>query len=337
MFNILVVDDSQAVRESLKKTLFELDEVSDIYLASCAKDAYHIIENKPIDIVLMDYYMPEINGLEASRKIYSQKRIPIILVTSADKEIVLKIFNSMENYCIDYLLKSDDLDSPEFKNTLKEKMLIIKGLNKKAQNSFSNKDILIPDKIQKHENISQVDNVNIFVISAGGPKILKHLLMLIEPALSPIILVQHIESNIFEYFYKFLQDNSSKPIKQVYNNQPFTNTNQIFVLNPNYITTLKLNSHIYFSTTLGKSIYSPPADPIIKAAAEIFKEKLNLFVFTGMAHDALEGAKYVKLYGGKIYCQHPDEAFISTMIKKIDETVGCDNFFYLNNILEYII
>ncbi len=82
---VLVVDDEQYNRDLLnailRKWLIEVTELED------GEKVAETIENKPIDLVLMDVRMPLVSGIEATievRKLeHSQSSVPIILLTAA--------------------------------------------------------------------------------------------------------------------------------------------------------------------------------------------------------------------------------------------------------------
>jgi DNA-binding NtrC family response regulator len=65
--HLLIVDDEintrEGLRRLLRKTPFEIS------FASSAKEALEFLENWPVDIVLSDYHMEGMNGLELLEKI----------------------------------------------------------------------------------------------------------------------------------------------------------------------------------------------------------------------------------------------------------------------------
>lgn len=101
---VLVVDDSQIMRKIITGALKKLG-VNDILEASNGQEAVEIL-GKPSDIglVLMDWNMPTMTGIEAVKKIRSDKvSIPVVMVTTeAEKEKVMEAIKSGAN---DYLIK----------------------------------------------------------------------------------------------------------------------------------------------------------------------------------------------------------------------------------------
>ncbi len=84
---ILVVDDNNAARQVYGEILKSLK-----FLPTVAEDAIQalkILEQQPFDAVLMDWKMPEMDGIEATRKIRAAaatKDLPVILMTAHGRE-----------------------------------------------------------------------------------------------------------------------------------------------------------------------------------------------------------------------------------------------------------
>jgi chemosensory pili system protein ChpB (putative protein-glutamate methylesterase) len=63
-----------------------------------------------------------------------------------------------------------------------------------------------------------------------------------------------------------------------------------------------------------KPPYSPSIDQVLRDVADQFGDKSGAIIFSGMAHDAVEGSKYMKSRGGAIWAQDPDTCVISSMV-----------------------
>ncbi|MGH1536855.1 MAG: response regulator transcription factor [Gammaproteobacteria bacterium] len=62
---ILIVDDSKAMRKIITWNLRQTEtSVDKIFEASCCHDALQIIESKQLDLVISDWNMPEMGGLQ---------------------------------------------------------------------------------------------------------------------------------------------------------------------------------------------------------------------------------------------------------------------------------
>lgn len=84
MSKAMVVDDSRAIRLILSKTLADLGY--EVCQATNGKEAVAVIERENgISLVLVDWNMPEMNGLEFVQHVRSNPRfdqIPLMMVTT---------------------------------------------------------------------------------------------------------------------------------------------------------------------------------------------------------------------------------------------------------------
>jgi CheY-like chemotaxis protein len=82
ILRILIVDDQQRARRSLKAllaTMFQLTETSE---AANGMEAVQCVEECKPDVVLMDARMPEMDGIEATRIIKTKSaHIPVIVLS----------------------------------------------------------------------------------------------------------------------------------------------------------------------------------------------------------------------------------------------------------------
>ena len=101
---ILIIDDDGAMLRMMKTWLSVKYRV---YMASSGKIALTFLAQNPVDLVLLDYEMPVMNGPEVLKEIRNNpelKDLPVIFLTAKDdKESVMKVVNLKPEK---YLLKS---------------------------------------------------------------------------------------------------------------------------------------------------------------------------------------------------------------------------------------
>lgn len=103
-FKILVVDDDPDIRDILKLTLSE--ENYEILEAGDGEEALKLINTKPLDLVLLDYKIPKVDGRQVCRLVKKDlllSHLPIIMVTGKG-EIADKI-NGIDAGADDYIVK----------------------------------------------------------------------------------------------------------------------------------------------------------------------------------------------------------------------------------------
>lgn len=125
--NFLIIDDSEIDRDYLKKVLssWKIDSLS----ASNGLEAYEIISNQKIDYIIVDWQMPELNGLELLKKLQDNNiNIPnILMITAHNKQ---ELLNEAQNSNI-YIEKV--IEKPFTPSTLYNTIFDKKIENKRAE------------------------------------------------------------------------------------------------------------------------------------------------------------------------------------------------------------
>jgi DNA-binding NarL/FixJ family response regulator len=106
MTRILIADDHEVVRSGLRAILEARSGWEIVAEAANGKEAIKkALETKP-DVAVIDYSLPLLNGIEATRQI--RKREPhteVLIFTMHDEEILIR--NVLEAGALGYLLKAD--------------------------------------------------------------------------------------------------------------------------------------------------------------------------------------------------------------------------------------
>lgn len=109
MLNILIVEDDPMVAQINQQFIKKIDDQTSVDIASNVKEAIKHIENKEIDLLLLDIYMPEENGLTFLKYVREQGyKIDAILITAATD--VEEIQTAFRYGAVDYLIKPFDFE-----------------------------------------------------------------------------------------------------------------------------------------------------------------------------------------------------------------------------------
>lgn len=109
MIKVMIADDQELIRESLKIVLGARE---DIRIVATAKDGLEVLDYMKLnraDVILMDIRMPNMDGVLATREVkelYPDTKI-IVLTTFDDDEYV---FSALKNGACGYLLKGISMD-----------------------------------------------------------------------------------------------------------------------------------------------------------------------------------------------------------------------------------
>jgi DNA-binding NtrC family response regulator len=104
---ILVIDDEKEICEGLKRQLTKKNH--EVHCANSAREGFDILEKEEMEAILLDYMMPEINGIDFLKLLRKQDKItPVIMVTARGSMDTLLQANRLD--LVDYITKPIDWD-----------------------------------------------------------------------------------------------------------------------------------------------------------------------------------------------------------------------------------
>lgn len=111
-FKVLLVDDETEFIETLVKRLRKRN--LDVDAANSGKEALEKLGSNPVDVVVLDVKMPDMDGIETLKLIKRQNpKVEVIMLTGhASVEVAIQ---GMELGAFDYLMKPMDIDELLYK------------------------------------------------------------------------------------------------------------------------------------------------------------------------------------------------------------------------------
>ena len=107
--NILIIDDHPVVTEGLKSFLQEYPDISILAEADSAKSGLELLRHAPVDVVLMELVLPDMDGPEAIQLYHEEyPDLAILVYTNSDDESA--IYRSLKAGANGYLLKKTPLE-----------------------------------------------------------------------------------------------------------------------------------------------------------------------------------------------------------------------------------
>lgn len=132
---ILLVDDHEVVRDGLRHMLEQEEDMEVVSDCSSAEEALFLTEITSPNIILMDIKMPDVNGIELTRRLLEkQPSCKVIMLTLYDEYVA----DAMEAGAVGYLLK--DIKRVELTEAIRQvdqgQVVISQGITPKPQAEY---------------------------------------------------------------------------------------------------------------------------------------------------------------------------------------------------------
>jgi len=306
---LLLVDDSSLIRRVLK-TLFKDDDSIEIAdEAINGKIALDKITSSQFDMVLLDYEMPEMNGLEFLKELRKRAEIknkpPVMVFSSLTNSGSKQTIDCLLAGAKDYIQKptanasgSNGIDT--LKATIKEKILSITGNRRSINNSATKPDSPSTSSTRIHKpgalTKPKVKNPGLIVIgsSTGGPAALEAVLKEIPTTFRfPILIVQHMPENFTKILAESLSRSCAITVHEVTEKTTIQagraylagGGKHMVMLDPYTVDSVS-GPAVNFCT--------PSVDVLFESVAKIYKKSVVSVILTGMGRDGADGVKMLK-------------------------------------------
>jgi len=154
--NILVVDDTVTYRQILSKLVEEIKDAKLSGTASNGKIAMSKIKIKEVDLVLLDMYMPVMNGLETLQNIKKEfPHIEVIMLSAFEKGNANLTMQALENGALDFITKPAETSMEKNIAKLRSALVPLMSLVKTRKFSRKARNLNLADRSKINQETPQ--------------------------------------------------------------------------------------------------------------------------------------------------------------------------------------
>lgn len=326
-YKAVVVDDSNFMVTILSDILETDGRIEVIGKGSNGEEAIKLNNDLDPDVILLDIEMPKMDGLEATRKIMSDKPTPIVILSAMGDKVANMAVKALNAGAVDFISKTSGSLSMDIRKKSDE---ILNKLIKAAESSpKSLKEEKKKEKDEKETQFKPKKQNYIVTIasSTGGTRALDQLLSVIPPNFpAPIVVVQHMPPKFTSHLARTLNTKYSIKVKEAEKHEVIKD-NQVYIIPADYHGVIKnWQDETFISLNKKPKLHGvrPAADYLFKSASDVFGNKVIGIVLTGMGKDGAEGSRIVKNNQGYVAVQDENSCVVFGMPKSAIEYTDVD-------------
>jgi two-component system chemotaxis response regulator CheB len=319
MIKVLIVEDSQVVREFLTYVLSSDPDIQVIGTASNGEEAIKMISDKSPDVVTMDVNMPKMDGFEATRIIMETTPTPIVIVSASwDPKEVQKTFRAMEAGALAAVRKPVGVAHPDYKDQAKELIQTVKLMSEVKvvrRHSRIKHGKGISAGLAVKDLIPLTTDVKVVAIGAstGGPPVIETILSrLSKDSCAPLLIVQHIAPGFVQGFADWLANSCRIPVK-IATGHEFPLPGHAYIAPDGVHMGMDTSGRIVFEGSEPENGLRPAVSYLFRSVANVFGKNIVGVLLTGMGKDGAKELKMMKEKGAITIAQDEESCVVYGM------------------------
>lgn len=309
---VLIADDTEVGRRLLERALGADPDIEVVGVASDGEEAVRMTERLRPSLVLLDAFMPKLDGIAATREIMRRAPTPVVLVTADLSAHGAKVaFDASQAGALDFLVPPSwsDVSSAEvvsFREKLKD-LAEVPVVRRRTRS--------VPPSTRVSSSAPQ-SRARLVVVcgSTGGPAALSKLIREAAPAIehAGMLVVQHIMSGFAATFAEWLESVSGVPVRVAEDGDLIT-PGRVLLAPDGHHLVVQNRRAVRVTADAPVGAHRPSGSVLFDSAARAFGRELLAVLLTGMGEDGVKGLAVVRERGGAILVQSPDSCVVPGM------------------------
>lgn len=318
--NVLVAEDSAVIRMFLVHLLESDPQIRVIGAVGDGQAAVDFVKKNKPDVVLMDIYMPRMDGFEATRRIMETQAVPIVIcsATANTKDIVIT-FRAMEAgaiACIEKPLGHEHGDFMAVEQHLLETVKLMSEVKvvRRSAHSSSARPALLPaaQSMEWRRAPAEIKLIGVGA-STGGPPVLQTILAgLPKDFPVPMLVVQHIAHGFLAGMAEWLNHTTGLQI-HIAAHGIHPQPGHVYLAPDNFHMGIGAGGEIVLTREEPENHLRPAVSFLFRSLAEVYGPNALGVMLTGMGRDGAEELKVMKDKGAITIAQDRESSVVHGM------------------------
>ncbi len=348
MIQVMIIDDSAVVRQTLSQVLSLEDDISVLTTASDPYDAAEKLKNNVPDVIILDIEMPRMDGLTFLKKLMTQHPLPVIICSSKTEEGSQNVFQALQFGAVD-IIQKPKVGTKEF---IEESRVMIcdavRAANltkvKKIAHSMHTvapkltADVIMP--MPAHNiSIDTTESVIVVGASTGGTEALKTFLERLPIDCPGVVIVQHMPEHFTAAFASRLNGICEVSIKEAEDNDSVLRGRVLIAPGNKHILLKRAGARYFVEVRSGPLVcrHRPSVDVLFRSTARYAGKNAIGVIMTGMGDDGARGILEMKTAGAYTIAQDEASCIVFGMPKEAIKLGAIDKILPLEQIADFVI
>lgn len=316
IIKVLIVEDSAVVQTFLEQILSSDPEIQVIGTANNGIEALEFLNYKKPDVILMDIYMPKMDGFEATSRIMETVPVPIIIVSAGwHLKEVEKTFRALEAGAVAVLQKPMGAGHPDFADQVKKLIQTVKLMSEVKV--VTRRALLRPGKtavfpVNSKQIPAEIKCVAIGA-STGGPQALRTILAKFSEDFSaPVLIVQHIAAGFIHGLVDWIGKATSLPVHIAAHGEPLL-TGHVYFAPDGFHMGVESSVRIVLSKEKPENGMCPSVSYLFRSVAGVFGRNAAGVLLSGMGKDGAPELSLMKKRGAITIVQDKKSSVVHGM------------------------
>jgi two-component system response regulator WspF len=293
---IAIVNDEPVAAAALRQVLVTAGGYTVAWVARDGAEAVRrCVEDRP-DVVLMDLVMPEMDGVEATRRIMATAPCAILLVTS-DVTRTSNIFAAMGAGALD-VVATPILAGAQAESTTRALLAKVRLVGQLA--TVRHTPALPMPALATGRSARALVAIG---ASAGGPPAVAHVLRDLSSDLPiAVVVVQHVDQAFADSMAEWLDSQTQLKVS-VARPEMRLEAGRVYLAGGEGHLVLTAAGALDYVSEPRDSLYRPSADMLFTSVAAYWRGPMAGVVLTGMGHDGAAGLGRMRAAGARTVAQ----------------------------------
>ena len=317
---VFVVEDSPVVRMLLTHVLNADVQLEVIGTADNGETAVTEVTRQKPDVVVMDVYMPKMDGFEATRRIMETAPLPIIICSaSLKRDEVDATFRALDAGAVGFVEKPVGPGHARFDEMVKELvgtvklMSEVKVIRRWARNRFRPPAPAPAAPIVPARSAAGQIQLVAIGASTGGPPVIQTILTgLPKPFPVPVLIVQHIAAGFLEGMVDWLRTTTGHPVQLGVHGAPLL-PGCVYLAPDGFHMGVLPGNRILLSKDPPENGLRPAVAYLFRSVAQVMAANAVGVLLTGMGKDGAEELKLLKTNGAVTIVQDAETSIVHGM------------------------